>query len=363
MAPPQLTLAPGVQCEKMKVSLQELDRLLAERPELPTADSHEERSHRMRRWLREENLDAAAACDRLCKTDVWWNDSGMESFTELDELDETGPLFVCGQDHWGRPVLVARPCTHMASSKSDSIRAAKRCVYTVKRCIEHMPHEWEEQKAIVIYDCSGLRRQNLDLTFVQEVVATLTKHFPDRLERVLVINGHWTMNFFWYAIKRLLHPEVVEKVIMCGEDFRDALSDFVPADHPYLCYALAIARDEKGMPLPRRSEFRANREEEKDEDLETVFARDTTADTLTPEDPSPQLTSSEGLQTPISSNTFIMAEDEDVTVQGRGEGIHRRCINAPPCNLQVKQEHSWWTIMACSCNAEPRSLRPTLIQL
>ena len=85
----------------------------------------------------------------------------MEDFSEGDELDENGAMFVCGEDRWGQPTLVARPCVHFPKSPEDSLRAARRCVYTMQRCIERMQHSRCEQ-INVIYDAKGVQHQNVD---------------------------------------------------------------------------------------------------------------------------------------------------------------------------------------------------------
>merc|ERR1740117_218756 len=119
----------------------------------------------------------------------------MDNFGEKDELDETSVLFVSGQDRWQGPVLVARPCMHRSADRQESLRAAKRCVYTLQRCVERMPAGVE--RATIIYDAKGLQASNLDLVFSRELISAMANHYPERVTRILVINNHWSMAFFW----------------------------------------------------------------------------------------------------------------------------------------------------------------------
>jgi len=175
----------------------------------------------------------------------------MDEFLPADELDETSLFFTCGEDRDGRPTVIARPCAHRSASREESILAARRCVYSYQRCIERMPPEIES--ATIIYDMGALSSKNLDLVFAQEVAAVFTHQFPQRLHRVIVINTHWTMNFFWLAISPLIDPVVKSKILVRSVD---KLCEFVAEDHPYLQYALHVRRNPADkVPLPPRSPY------------------------------------------------------------------------------------------------------------
>jgi len=252
------TASDGLTLEQEKRLMELQLRLLAE-PEPPIAEhAMEDRRARHLRFLRGEGFAVEAAFRRLHGHSAWWRAYGMDSFVEEDELDETGPLFVCGEDLQGRPTLVARPCVHRPKSRAESLRAARRCVYTIQRCVER--YRPGVRCHSVIYDAHGLQpRCNLDLVFVREAAAAVSDHFPGRLHRVVVINVHWTMAAFWAAIGPLLHPTVKAKMTCCGADFRGELEKLVGPDHPYLRYALqvrsACKREASSIPVPRHSPY------------------------------------------------------------------------------------------------------------
>jgi len=269
-----------LQNPKMEAAVSELEQLLRQRS-TELRCPNEDRGHCLRRWLRAEALDAKVALQRIEAYNAWWESYGMDGCTEADESNENDLLYVCGQDHWSRPTLIARPASHDPKSREDSMSAARRCVYTVHRTMQQMPSCWEEQKAIIIYDCEGLRRQNLDLVFARECVSHLSAMFPERLERVVVINSHWTMAFFWAAIKVLLHKDVVSKISIASTDVEEVLSEFVPQDHPYLRYAVAAQKDK--VLRPPRSTFPLQAEEKDTEDLPHNWSRQSTASTTASE--------------------------------------------------------------------------------
>jgi len=237
----------------------ELCGRLRERPEPETSEHcSEDRRRRLVRFLRGEAWNVEAAFKRIHEHALWWKAFGMDSFREEDELDERGPLFVCGEDACGRPTLVARPCVHCSKSREESVRAARRCVYTVWRCVQRYGPGVEKHD--VIYDARGLSpRRNLDLVFVRELTDALSSHFPERVNRIVVINVHWTMQAFWVAVSPLLHPATKQRMTFCGSDFQGQLEGLVGPDHPYLRYALAVrglsAREAAAVPLPPYTPF------------------------------------------------------------------------------------------------------------
>eukprot|EP00747_Dinoflagellata_sp_TGD_P080579 gnl/TRDRNA2_/TRDRNA2_160958_c0_seq1.p1 gnl/TRDRNA2_/TRDRNA2_160958_c0~~gnl/TRDRNA2_/TRDRNA2_160958_c0_seq1.p1 ORF type:complete len:211 (-),score=30.41 gnl/TRDRNA2_/TRDRNA2_160958_c0_seq1:96-728(-) len=130
------------QCER---KLHELECMLMADPVPEVAACKIEGRHRrLLRHLRAENFDVAAAARGIRAHAAAWKKYGMDDFCEEDEFDEAGPMYVCGTDRAGRPTVIARPCTHHPQDAQDSIRAARRCVYTMQRAVERMSPGIEE---------------------------------------------------------------------------------------------------------------------------------------------------------------------------------------------------------------------------
>lgn len=249
---------PGELSERQEAKLAELEGRLAIQPEACiTEHALEPRRHRLIRWLRSEAFNVDQTFQKLHDHCQWWKEYPMDSFTEAHEFNEAGPLFVCGEDRWRRPVLIARPCVHLPVNKEESLLSARRCVYTLQRCVERMPPG--VGKATVIYDAKGLQARNLDLTFSREVVSAIQCQFPERVTRILVINNHWSMAFFWSAISVLIDPVVKSKILFCGTDFREPLLHFVDERHAYFRYALKVqslsSHEGAQVPLPKSSPY------------------------------------------------------------------------------------------------------------
>lgn len=241
------------------LKLAELEAALARNPE-PEVSQHdqESRQHRHLRFLRAESFDIEKTVQRLHDFSDWWKSYGMDDMVEGGEFDETGPLYVCGKDRSGRPTLIARPCGYHSKSREYSLKMAKRCIFTIQRCIERYAPGVDRHT--VIYDATGLNpKVNLDRLFAREVMAAMGKHFPGRLSKCIVINNHWTMTAFFTTIGVLLHPDTRAKIAVCGTNFQGQLEELVEPDHPYLKYALHVhglkSSERASVPLPPRTPY------------------------------------------------------------------------------------------------------------
>jgi hypothetical protein len=234
--------------------LHDLERLLdAKRVPWVAAHALEGKQRRLLRFLRAANFDVDAAASNIQEHSLWWLEYRMDDFSPEDEFDERGPVFVCGQDRWGQPTLICRPCVHVSHSKGASIRAARRCIYTVQRCIERLRPGRE--KFNLIYDISGAQFWNMDWTFTHELLTVLSKNFPERMARLVCINSGWIDATLWSAICPLLDPDTKEKITFCGRDFSETLLNIVEPDHPYFKYALEVQHGGEVPCVPKASPY------------------------------------------------------------------------------------------------------------
>jgi len=157
----------------------------------------------------------------------------MAPVAENEEEVQSKTFFACGKDHWLRPTLVARPCMHQIGSREDSLQAVQGCMETVQQTVDRLPSG--EIQILVLYDLGGAKYGNFDMLFTRQLIQGLVDTFPDRLQKVLVVNGHWSLRAAWSTVSRLLHPETRQKVVFCNPDL---LLDYVDARHPYLQYLL-----------------------------------------------------------------------------------------------------------------------------
>jgi len=258
--PLQLPARPGTMGNLAATHIEQyhlLESLLAQDPE-PHIAAHalESRQRRLLRHLRAWNFDAAKAAHSIHAHSAAWCKYGMDNFTEKDEMNESETMFICGEDLWGRPTIIARPSVFFPVDAEESIQTAHRCAYTLQRAISSMRPGIEQ--FVVLYDVKGVTHRNVDKVFVREVVESQGPLFPDRCAAIICINVHWTMLVFWRAISVLLPNTTKQKVKLYGSnDLPCILADFFPKNHPYVQYLLKLQRlpasDADSVQLPPRS--------------------------------------------------------------------------------------------------------------
>jgi hypothetical protein len=256
---PEAALVDSLNADEAS-KLQDLELRMAQHP-VPLITPHHQEPHKCRllRFLRNESFDVERALERMHVNAKWWVEYGMEGFAAEDEFDEQGPCFVCGEDRWGRPTLVCRPCVHVVHDEQESLRVAKRAVYTVQRCIERLPTG--EEQFNLIYDVGGLKMANMDTTFVRELVGALQNQYPGRIDRIFVINSNCVASALWPIVSAFLDASAKAKIKFCRGDFHQELRAIIPENHPYLRYATEVrklpAREARSLPLPSASPYRA----------------------------------------------------------------------------------------------------------
>lgn len=248
-----VTLRPGTLGNLTAVQKEryvELERALAEDP-APFVETHlrEDRRRRLLRHLCATDFEVIDAKDSIHEQAAAWRTYNMDAFVEEDELCENGPMYVCGEDRWGRPVIIARPCQFVSTGVEHSVTTARQCAYTAQCAIDRMGPGISQY--LIIYDCLGTSRRNFDKTFTREIVACFDPLFHDRMARCVVINLHWSLFLVWKAIRPLLPRQTRENVLIYSKDYLGPLEAHLPADHPYLSYSIAV----HGLPQCERQQY------------------------------------------------------------------------------------------------------------
>jgi len=236
----------------------ELERILAAEPELYVeAHARESRRRRLLRHLRAWDFDVQLALKSIHNHSNAWSEIGMDRFTDTDEMRESDAMFVCGEDLFGRPLVICQPGIFVAKDKQDAINTARRCIWTLQRAVDRLGPGLEQ--VLVVYDIYGVSRINMDRVFIMEIVRFMGSLFPERMANCICVNVHWTMLVFWRAVQPMLSTKTQAKVQIHGTDVMKALGSVLPSNHCYLQYLLAVkglsATDRFKIPLPRATTF------------------------------------------------------------------------------------------------------------
>lgn len=259
--PPAIPGSIGHLTSEQEQAYIDLEYLLALKPERPTgAHERECRKRRLLRMLRSERFDVEKTFTAVHHHSEFWFQYGLADIGPDDVLDNTGVMFTCGEDKFGRPLMAARMCNLNCVDRDQAVHMAKRCARTMQRHCEQMGHGIEQ--IALVFDCNGIRSHNLSVAFAKEFCKGFARLFPERLgARVVVINVHWSMMWFWALSSKMMHPATKEKIILRGSDFETALLALLPENHPYFRYALAHKRlspeEAALLPVPQSTPYNA----------------------------------------------------------------------------------------------------------
>ncbi|RKO90219.1 CRAL-TRIO domain-containing protein, partial [Blyttiomyces helicus] len=92
----------------------------------------------------------------------------------------------------------------------------------------------EVSKHTVIFDCTGLGFHQFDMTglYLLKSVADLdSKVYPERLGRLFIVNTPAIFTRAWSIIRRWLDKRILEKIFICGSDFKEVLLEHVEAEN------------------------------------------------------------------------------------------------------------------------------------
>ena len=170
-------------------------------------------------------------CEAILETLRW---RYMQGFPVRDrevlakELD-TQKMFHMGKSLDGKPLLylfLARENTW------DPINNVKCLLYTMERCIKHMPPDKNE--LICLIDAKDLGMMNAPaLQFITDTIDILNKHYPRRMGQLFVINVSSVVFFFWNAVSMSLSEVTRKKIQFLTDDKSEMerrIGEYIPME-------------------------------------------------------------------------------------------------------------------------------------
>ncbi|KND01732.1 uncharacterized protein SPPG_03525 [Spizellomyces punctatus DAOM BR117] len=90
------------------------------------------------------------------------------------------------------------------------------------------------EKHTVIFDCTGLGIWQFDMTglnLLRAVSDLDSRVYPERLGKLFIVNTPGIFARAWNIIKRWLDKRILEKIFICGSDYKDVLLQHVDAEN------------------------------------------------------------------------------------------------------------------------------------
>jgi hypothetical protein len=87
--------------------------------------------------------------------------------------------------------------------------------------------------SVKIMDLDGLSSKHLTNTgrnYLTAAIHISQAHYPEMLNKLIIINTPWVFNMIWAIVKPWLHERTLAKIIVLGSDYRETIKEHLPVD-------------------------------------------------------------------------------------------------------------------------------------
>jgi len=172
----------------------------------------------------EDNKQASATLNAYLQ----WCEKYRPKEITLDEvrnIANSGVVHAHHYDRRGNPCLIVRPQYYSTTDRDEMIRFI---IFVIEETLRRAEPPYLK-RITVIFDFAEYNRSNVDLALAKELLGMLEKYYPERLERVYVINHSWMLSLVWTVIEPLLDPETRRKFMFIRKN--DTLKTFFSDEH------------------------------------------------------------------------------------------------------------------------------------
>jgi len=197
------------------------------------------------RFLKSREMNVEQAANMILANIRWRKENRVDQILEEFPASEVGkiaisywPLHEHGLDKAGIPVFYQKV-------GSIDIRKLMQVLNEDVLIRLHIYHQERADKmlgnkinngVILINDLSGLGWKHTyspAFSATKKILSIDANHYPGTLRKCYVIRTPMVFNMFWQMIKSFLHPSIIQKVFIYGDDFMPALQqDISPENIP-----------------------------------------------------------------------------------------------------------------------------------
>ena len=203
----------------------------------------------LRRFLIARKGDVEAATRMLTRHIQWrvqecggWAPTGRPAHAPLDAPLRTAKAYQHGWDRQGRAVVYIHAGRHIVADTTPEENQAVvtllceqavrgGCCATAAAVTASggvLPQKGAEPAGEAVYppgqfigiiDCSELGWSSMDQGILNTMLATLSRNYPERLGRLVILNEGWAFWILWKVIEGLLDVRVREKIEFLGTEY------------------------------------------------------------------------------------------------------------------------------------------------
>jgi len=184
----------------------------------------------LRRFLRAfEDVDETYSA--LIKYINWREEFGVNCLSRGD--DDIEEQLAMGKaevldfpDHVGRPIILVTVRNHDARSRDLNV-ITKFIIYILEEATRKCDEDVIDNLCIT-FDLKGFSLNNMDYGFVKQLIWLLSRRYPERLGKCLIINSPFIFTGCWAFIRLWLHEVTSSKIVFIKNE--EHLAEYIPLD-------------------------------------------------------------------------------------------------------------------------------------
>ncbi|CAE7556036.1 unnamed protein product [Symbiodinium sp. KB8] len=201
----------------------------------------------LRRFLIARQGDVQKAARMLTRHVQWrvescpWFPESKPPLTPLAKPLATGKVYRHGWDKVGRPVVYVHGSRHIVSDTSpeesealvtfaieDAVSAAVSAEAAAAGGAAG--EAYPPGQFVGVVDMAELGWSNMDTGIMSVIFNTLSRNYPERLGRLLILNEGWAFWVLWKVIEGLLDARVRSKIEFLGTEHTERLLELIPKE-------------------------------------------------------------------------------------------------------------------------------------
>lgn len=182
----------------------------------------------LRRFLRAFQ-DVDEAYSALIKYIDWREEYGVNCLSRGD--DDIEEQLALGKaevldfpDHRGRPIVLVTVRNHDARSRDLNV-LTKFIIYILEEATRKCNEDVIDNLCIT-FDLKGFSLSNMDYGFVKQLIWLLSRRYPERLGKCLIVNSPFIFTGCWALIRLWLHEVTSSKIVFIKS--KDHLAEYIP---------------------------------------------------------------------------------------------------------------------------------------
>ncbi|KAH8951067.1 hypothetical protein BDL97_09G006800 [Sphagnum fallax] len=188
------------------------------------------------RFIRELSFNIEEAAKAIAKHQEWrasFLPNGYILESEISGELNAKKSYLQGQDRKGHPILLILGCKHVPN-KEDFEEFKRFIVYAIEKAIKVAP---ADGKLVGIIDLKDYGFKNLDSRGFIAGFDILQSHYPQRVEKLFMVNVPLIFNGLWKVVSPFIKDAVREKIVFVDNKklqetlLADIDADQLPSDY------------------------------------------------------------------------------------------------------------------------------------